>query len=108
MSHQLGAELHMQADTHHHEENDFSRDMGASLGFSPSPDRPLRKGMPSYYKKMNMDLLNGWMNGYTMFFFLHIDFKLAFSNSNSIEDLSVNMQDLNQSRGSSQGRRLNQ
>jgi hypothetical protein len=39
-----GQELHMGSEIHHVDDNDFSRDMGASLGFSPSPDRPLRKG----------------------------------------------------------------
>jgi len=40
----LGTELHMGSEINHVDDNDFSRDMGASLGFSPSPDRPLRKG----------------------------------------------------------------
>ena len=40
----LGADLHMGSEIHHVEDNDLSRDMAASLGFSPSPNRPLRKG----------------------------------------------------------------
>lgn len=41
----LGADLHVVGgDFQLVDDNDLSRDMAASLGFSPSPDGPLRKG----------------------------------------------------------------
>lgn len=55
MAHHLGAELHMGSDIHHPDEHDFSRDMGGSLGFSPSPDRPIRRG--NYLHKSSLKQL---------------------------------------------------
>lgn len=43
----LGADLHIGSDIHRtFDDNDLSRDMAASMGFSPSPDRALNKSKP--------------------------------------------------------------